>query len=544
MSRKGLSMRKAREILRLRLGVGLSSRQVAASCRVAPSTVLEYDSRAKEAGLSWPLPEDMDDEALERIIRSKLPLEPNRPMPDTDYLIREMRRAHVTLYLLWLEYRDQHPDGYGYTQFCLFYNQAKHKLSLTMRQEHKAGEKLFTDYAGDTLSVINPNTGESSPVYIFVAVLGASNHTYAQGTLDMALPSWIDSHIRAFEYMGGVPQIIVPDNTKCAVIKPDRYEPDLNREFADMAAHYGCAVIPTRVRKPRDKAKVENGVLVVERWILASLRNRVFFSLDEVNDAIAELLERLNTRKFKNLDASRRELFESLDKPALSPLPPTRYHFAEWKSAKVNIDYHIAVDKHFYSVPYPLAREQVDVRLTATTVEVFYKNRRVASHIRSYVVNRHTTNPEHMPKSHREYLEWSPSRIISWAGATGPNTAALVESILERKQHPELGYRSCLGIVRLATKFPPERVEAASARALRANAISYKSLKSILDNGLDRLPVRETPTYTPQSHQNIRGSQYYSRPTTTDIEDPSNRHVTLQPSFIHMNGDDPKGGGN
>ena len=511
MSREGLSMRKVREILRLRLQVGLSARQVARSCKVSATTVLEYEKRAREAGLSWPLPEEIDDDRLEHIVRARSGnFTHDRPMPEMDYLLKEMRRSHVTLYLLWIEYRERCPDGYGYTQFCYHYNQARKKLSPTLRQEHKAGERLFTDYAGDTLSFIDPMSGEIIPVYIYVAVLGASNYTYAEGVLSMDLPSWIDSHVRAFEYFGGVPEIVVPDNTKCAVIKPDRYEPDLNPEFAEMTAHYGCAVIPARVKKPRDKAKVEAGVLLVERWILAKLRNRTFFSLHEVNSAIAELLDQLNSRKLKMLSATRRDLFEQLDGPALSPLPQSRYHFGSWHSAKVNIDYHIAVEKHFYSVPHHLVGEQVDVRLTSAMVEILHKNRRIASHIRSYKEGGFTTNPDHRPKSHRKYLEWTPSRIISWAATKGPNTAALVEKILASKPHPEMGYRSCLGIIRLADKYTPERVEAASGRAIRCNAVSYQSVKSILTKRLDRLPLKDAPEYIPPKHTNIRGRDYYN----------------------------------
>ena len=510
MSREGLSMRKVREILRLRLGMGLSARQVASSCKISPSTVNEYERRIKAAGLSWPLPEDLDDAALERIVRaSDGNFRHNRPLPDASYLISEMKRAHMTLHLLWLEYRRSQPDGYGYTQFCHYYNQAKAKADVVLRQEHRAGEKLFTDYAGDTLSLTNPRTGEISPVYVFVATLGASNYTYAEGVTSLDLPSWIASHVRALEFLGGVPHIIVPDNTKCAVLRPDRYEPDLNPSFAEMAAHYGTAVIPARVRKPRDKAKVENGVLTVERWILAALRNRRFFSLDEVNEAIGGLLLGLNARKFKAINSTRELLFETIDKPALRPLPATRYTFAEWRSAKVNIDYHISVDKHFYSVPFQLRGQQMDVRLTATTVEVFHKHRRVASHIRSYHEGTATTNPDHMPDSHRRYLEWTPSRIINWASRTGEATAALVERILESKPHPEMGFRSCLGIIRLGKEFGTDRLEAACSRALAARAYSYKSVRSILTSGLDKAPARKAPAQLKLQHANIRGADYY-----------------------------------
>lgn len=511
MSREGLSMRKVREILRLRLGVGLSTRQVAQSCKLSTSTVSEYEKRFREAGLTWPLPEDMDDVQLERIVRARQEnFKHNRPLPDAGYLLSEMKRPHVTLHLLWLEYRESQPDGYGYTQFCHHYNQAKSKADVVLRQEHRAGEKLFTDYAGDTLKLTNSKTGEITPVYIFVATLGASNYTFAEGVTSLELASWIASHVRAFEFFGGVPEIVVPDNTKCAVTRPDRYEPDLNPSFAEMAAHYGTAIIPARVRKPRDKAKVESGVLVVERWILAALRNRTFFSLAEINEAIGELLGRLNTRKFKSVNTTREQLFETLDAPALAPLPATRYTFAEWRSAKVNIDYHISVAKHLYSVPYQLIGEQLDIRMTSTTVEVFYKHRRVASHIRSCREGGVTTKDSHMPDSHRRYLEWTPSRIINWAKRTGPATAALVEKIMQMKPHPEMGFRSCLGIIRLGKDFGTHRLEAACERALRARAYSYKSVKSILASGLDKTPTKEKPgQLTLGQHANIRGADYY-----------------------------------
>ncbi len=511
MPQEGLSMRKVREILRLRLGVGLSSRQVARSCNVSSSTVLEYEKHAREAGLSWPLPEDLDDAALESLIRAKLDTtRQDRPLPDVAYLVQEMRRPHITLSLLWLEYKAANPDGYQYTQFCRYYNEEKKKLDVVLRQEHRAGEKLFTDYAGDTIDIIDPNTGEIKPAYVFVAVLGASNYTYAEATGQMSLANWIGSHIRMFEFLGGAPEIVVPDNTKCAVIKPDRYEPDLNPAFAGMAAHYSTAIIPTRVAKPRDKAKVEAGVLLVERWILAALRNRRFFSVAEANRAIGDLVTVLNNRKFKRLNSTRHELFERLDKPALRPLPTTRYEFLEWRTAKVGIDYHICAAKHFYSVPYQLVGAQVDVRLSHTTVEILYKNRRVASHIRNYVEGGFTTDAAHRPKSHAAHLEWTPSRIVSWAEKTGPATAALIRRILESRPHPEMGYRSCLGIIRLAKDYGRERVEAAAIRALEANVTSYKSLKNILDNGLDKVRIRKDTALTLPLHSNIRGSNYYS----------------------------------
>ncbi|MHB1458914.1 MAG: IS21 family transposase [Armatimonadota bacterium] len=507
---KGLSMRKIREILRLSLEIGLSSRDIAGSCSVSHSTVLDYLKRFQLSGLTWPV--EMDDKELsEALSRCKARPEFRRPMPDIEYLTTEMRRKGVTLYLLWLEYKETYPEGYQYTQFCHNYNRGKKNLDVTMRQEYKAGEKLFTDYAGDTIGVTNPHTGEIVPAYIFVGALASSSYTYAEGVLSMDTASWISSHIRNLEYLGGCPEVIVTDNTKTAVKKSDRYEPDINPAFADMANYYGVAVIPARVRKPRDKAKVESAVLVVERWIMASLRNRAFFSLAELNHAISELLEVLNNRKLKKLDVTRRILFETIDKAALRPLPNTRYAFLEWKEAKVNIDYHISVDKHLYSVPYILVGETVTVRMSSVCVEILHSNKRVASHIRSYKQNAATTNPEHMPESHKQYLEWQPSRIIDWAGKIGPNTASLVEKILASRRHPEMGYRSCLGLIRLSKNYPTHRLEAACMRALKINALSYKNVKSILEKGLDSLPIPEALVYEPKTHENIRGKDYFNK---------------------------------
>jgi transposase len=513
MAQKGLSMRTVREVLRLRWGLGLSIHKVAQSCKVSPSTVLEYERRAKGAGLSWPLPEGMDDAELEQLLAGGPPAASDRRgLPTRAYLLEEMRKPHVTLMLLWMEYKAVHPDGYQYTQFWRYYQEGKKQLEVALRQEHRAGEKLFSDYSGDSLRLTDPHTGEVRDAPVFVAVLGASNYTYAEAAPDMTLPHWIGAHIRALEYLGGAPQIIVPDNTRTAVLRPDRYEPDVHPAFADMAAHYGTVIIPARVRKPRDKAKVEAGVLVVERWIIAALRKRTFFSLAEMNLALRELLARINGRVCKGFNASRRELFERLDRPALRPLPGTRYEFLEWKSAKVGIDYHISVDKHCYSVPYQLVGQQVEVRLSAGTVEVLYRHRRVASHLRSTKVGGFTTCPEHMPKSHQRYLEWTPSRMVRWAHRTGPQTAALVERLLTAKPHPEMGYRSCLGLIRLGKQYSPARLEAACARALCINALSYRNVKSILQHGLDQAappsPQRALPL---PEHANLRGRDYYQQ---------------------------------
>jgi transposase len=506
-------MRKIKEVLRLKFHYGHSNNQIAQSCNIARSTVREYLRRAEKAGITWPLDPALNEAALEKAVFPPLPVIPSslRTMPPMEYLHQELRKKGVTLQLLWHEYKQVNPDGYQYSQFCHLYRHWEKKLDVTLRQEHRAGEKLFVDYAGQTIPIIDPATGQITQAQIFIAALGASSYTFAEASSTQDLPSWIRSHVHALQFFGGVPEILVPDNLKAGVSKPCRYEPDINPTYLELAQHYGTTVIPARVGRPRDKAKVESAVFVAERWILAALRNHDFFSIHELNQAIFRSLEDLNTRKFQKLDASRKALFESLDKPALKPLPAHSYEYAEWQKARVNIDYHVEIDRHYYSVPYQLAREPVDIRLTATTVEVLFKNTRVASHARSYVKGQFTTQKDHMPKSHQRYLEWTPSRIIHWAEKTGPKTSQLVTHIMQNRPHPEQGFRSCLGIMRLASQYSPQRLENASARALAIKAFSYKSVESILKNNLDQQPLLFDPLdqhHTPQ-HKNIRGKHYY-----------------------------------
>ena len=512
MSNTRLSMRKIREVLRLHWEAHLSARKIGESCSISQTTATLYLNRAEAAGLSWPLPPELDDGALERLL---FPTQPSRaptphPQPDWASIHQELKQKGVTLQLLWQEYQATYPDGLQYSQFCALYRRFARKLDLALRQEHKAGEKLFVDFAGQTVPVVNPATGEERAAHIFVAVLGASNYTYAEATWSEDLPSWILAHVHAFEFLGGVPAMVVPDNLKAAVSKACRYEPDLNPTYQEMATHYGTAILPARVRKPRDKAKVEVGVQIVERWILAVLRKRTFFSLAELNSAMRSLLERLNDRPFKKLPGSRRLLFETLDRPALHPLPQGRYEYAEWKKVRVNIDYHVEVCAHYYSVPYALVHEQLDVRLTDATVEIFDKGKRVASHPRSHQAGRHTTLAEHMPTSHQRYLEWTPSRLIHWAEKMGPATQEVVKSILASRPHPEQGFRACLGILRLGKGYGPDRLEAACVRAIVLKSFSYKSIESILKTGLDRRPL-PSESAEPQTfeHENIRGPHYY-----------------------------------
>jgi transposase len=510
--RPRLAMRKVREILRLACGEGLPLRQVGAALGVPFTTAGDHLRRAEGAGLSWPLPDELDDVALEALLFPKGPApEPSRPLPDWNHVHRELRRPGVTLMLLWHEYRADYPDGYSYSQFCLHYRAFQHRIDLSMRQEHRAGERLFVDFPGQRLAICDCRSGEVAfEAELFVAVLGASSFLHAEAIASQSLEHWIGAHVHAFEALGCVPRVVVCDNLRAGVTRAHRYEPDLNATYEEMAAHYGVAIISTRRGKPRDKAKVEAGVLLAERWILARLRNRRFCSLAEANTAIAECVAAINERPFRKMPGSRRSWFEELERPVMRPLPATRYEFARWRiGLKINIDYHVEFAHHYYSVPYGLVGARVDVRTTARTVEVFHCSRRVASHLRDDTPGRHTTDPAHMPESHRRHAEWSPSRIIAWAERTGPSTAALAAAILESRPHPEQGYRSCLGIIRLADRYTTERVEAACARALAVRALSYRSVESILRHGLDSQPLPAAPTRTHSHHQNVRGATYY-----------------------------------
>ncbi|EQD71781.1 integrase catalytic subunit [mine drainage metagenome] len=506
-------MRKIRDVLRL-VDAGLSLRQVAASLGIAFSTAGNYVKRAEHAGISWPLPEDLDDDALKAMLFPS-PSSPGakaRPAPDWEKIHRELRRKGVTLMLLWFEYREDHPDGYAYSQFCEHYRRWRLHLDVVMRQSHRAGEKLFVDFPGMKIPIYNDHTGQLDfEAELFVAVLGASSYIYAEVLRSQELPYFVTAHVNTFEHLGGCPEIVVCDNLRSGVTQPNRYEPDVNATYQEMASHYGVAIIPTRSYKPRDKAKVESGVLLAERWLIARLRHERFTSLAEANLAIGKLLTWLNARPFKKLEGSRQSLFEQIDYPALRSLPTERYEFATWRRARIGLDYHIEVrsDHHCYSVPYRLVGEVVDLRVSMATIEVFYRHARVASHVRSYTSG-YTTDPAHMPESHRRHLEWTPTRIISWANAAGPATGKLVEEILVVRPHPEQGYRASLGIVRLGMRYGTARLEAACNRAASVRSFSYRSVESILRNGLDKQPLlKKSPSLTHPRHNNVRGPDYY-----------------------------------
>lgn len=507
---KRLSMRKIAETLRLHFECGRSQREIAEVLGASPTTVGAYLRRAHRAGIGYPLPGGMDEAALQaRLFPPAPPSRVARPEPDWATIHRELQRRHVTLDLLWQEYKAAEPEGLRYSAFCQHYRTWVGRLSVSMRQIHRPGEKLFVDYAGSTLAVIDPASGEMRPAQLFVAVLGASNYTYAEATWSQALADWLGSHVRALEFFGGCTELVIPDNLKSGVKKPGFYEPEINPSYQEWAAHYGVAVLPARVRKPRDKAKVENAVLVASRWIIAALRNRRLFSLEELNQAIRELLERLNTRAFKKLPGCRRSAFEQLDRPVLRPLPERRYVFAEWARRRVGIDYHVEVDGHYYSVPYRFARAEVDARISAHTVELFHQGVRIASHVRSRSRGRHSTVDAHMAPAHQAVAGWNAPRLLEWGHKIGPSTSAYIEHLLGSRRHPQQAYRACLGVLRLAREYGRTRLEAACARALSIQARTYHSVASILKNGLDRQPEAAVQTSLPLEHANVRGPLYY-----------------------------------
>jgi transposase len=515
-------MRKIKEVLRLKFETRLSHERIAAATGLSKGAVTNYVQRAVRKSLSWPLPQELDDAVLERLLFPQALQREQYTHADYAYVHQELKRTGVTLQLLWEEYHAAHGErAYQYSQFCWHYQRFRDSLARSMRQTHRAGEKLFIDYSGDTVPVINAVTGEIARAEIFIASMGASKYTYAEASWTQSLPDWIASHIRMFEYLESVPEILTPDNLKSAIKNACRYEPEATSTYEDMARHYRCVIIPARPYRARDKAVAETHVLVVQRWILARLRNRQFFSLAELNAAIAELLVDLNHRPFKKLPGCRASAFESIDRPAMKTLPAQRYEYAEWRQAKVYIDYHVEADHHYYSVPHQLVGQYVHVRMTASTIECLFKGRRVAAHARSYERGKHTTLPEHMPESHRRHMQWTPGRLLNWGEKIGSGTRAVVLWQLENRPHPEQGYRSCLGLLNLAKSYGEQRLEAACRRALTIGSPTRKRIRAILKAKLDQHPdlfpgVDTAAPTASRSHGNVRGAEYFRATTKTD----------------------------
>jgi transposase len=510
-------MRKIREILRLRYEAGLAYRGIASALNIGYGTVVDYLKRAERAGLGWPIPEGLMERDLGRMLFPTQEVTGQRRFAEPDFptVCVELKGKGVTKLLLWQEYRQQHPDdGYSYAQFCHRYRVWLGRQRRSMRQVHRAGEKLFVDYCGPTMAIVNPDTGECREAQIFVAVLGASNYTFACASWSQKQADWLHAHVKAFEYFGGVPELIVPDNLKSAVRKTHRYDPDITPSYQQLASHYQCAIVPARPYRPKDKSKAEVAVQIVERWIMARLRHQTFFTLASLNQAIAELLEGLNQRPFKKLPGTRCSQFEQLDKPALRALPAQPYQYAHIKKARVHIDYHIEYDKHYYSVPHPLVKQEVEVQATDRTVAIYRHGQRIASHPRSYRQGAHSTCQEHMPQAHRAMHDWSPERFLSWAADIGPETRALVSCLLQEKRHIEQSYRRVLALLSNAKKYGRERLNSACGRALLIGSPTRSSVESILKQGLDQIPM-ESPDNAVQDelsldhHENVRGEDYY-----------------------------------
>jgi transposase len=509
-AKRELSMRQLRTLLRLSHD-GVSAREIGRRLGVARSTIQDNLKRAAAAGLAWPLADDVTDDVLEQQLFGRVGSatgQRRREEPDWAALARELKRPGVTMMILWEEYREINQTGYGYSRFCDLLRGFERRLTPVMRQHHLAGEKAFVDYSGKRITIIDPTTGEIREAEIFVGVLGASNLTYAEATWTQGLLDWTGAHVRMFRFFGGAPKLLVPDNLKSGVSRASFYDPEINRTYGAMAAHYSVGILPARPYKPRDKAKVEAGVRFAQTYILGRLRAENFFSLAECNRAIALVMQRMNERPMRHLGLSRRELFERIERAALTPLPAEDWQFAEWRRARVSLDYHIEVHEFLYSVPHALIRAEVEVRVTQRTVEIFHRGQRVAAHERRYMGRRHATTPEHMPSSHRRYAEWTPERFRRWAGKIGPNTEALIAAALASRPHPEQGFRTCLGILRSYRGLDTARLEAVSARALELGVLNGKGVAALLARKAEAGPGKEPPAPL-FDHANLRGPGYY-----------------------------------
>lgn len=503
-------MRKVREVMRLRYEFGYSPEKISRICSIGRTTAQEYLLRAKATGVTWPLREGITDEELENLLYPKKRIkESEKDEIPLEHVYFELKRKNVTLSLLWEEYMQANLNGYRYSRFCEIYREYSKALNYSMRQEHKAGEKVFVDF-GESLKIVDPVTGEFVKTKLFVGVWGASNYTYACATADESSHSWIRAHTDMLAYFGCVPKVFVPDNLKAAVTKPCLYEPELNPVYTEFAEHNNVAVIPARIKKPKDKSKAEAGVKLIKRWVLARLRNRVFYSLAELNRAITAELERFNEKKMKRFGKSRKELFETLDKPVAGMLPEIPFEFYEWKKAKAGPNYHVSFEKHDYSVPYTFVGKELEIQAKDRIIEVYYKNKRICSHKRSSKEHGYTTVKEHMPPAHQKYAEWTPERILSWAEKHGPFVKEIVEKVIDSKKYPEQAYKSCLGIIRLERHFNAERLNKACKRALDYKVYSYQGIKNILSNNLDCVKNNEVQPQVSKTHENIRGSEYYS----------------------------------
>jgi transposase len=515
---------KYREILRLS-SMGLSQRSIASSCQCSRNTASEVLTRANRKELTWPLPEDLTDEDLSLLLfPEKAQSSPqSRKIPDCEQIHRELAKSGVTLSLLWSEYcevcRLNQEIPLQYTQFCNYYRKYAATTKATMHIQRKPGEQMEVDWAGQTAAIVDADTGEILPVYVFVAALPSSQYAYVEGFLSQNQECWIAAHLHAFAYFGGVPKILVPDNLKTGVEKSSWYSPVINKTYHEMAEHYGTAVIPARVRKPKDKPSVEGAVGIISTWIIAALRNQKFFSLADLNQAISEKLAGFNRKPFQKRPGSRLSTFLDEEKHTLQPLPVSAYELATWKIATVQFNYHISIEKMNYSVPYEYIKHKVDVRITKGVIEVFFNQQRICSHPRlSGRPGQYHTIQAHMPEKHKQYVQWNTERFLSWAQSVGPHTTTAIQAILASHRVEQQGYKACMGVLKLADKYSLVRLEAACARALSYTPNpSYKNISTILKTGLDTIPAPSQATLDQSverlenKHSFTRGASYYGR---------------------------------
>ncbi len=519
MSAKRITMRQLRELLRLRYEAKLSMRQINASTKISIGKIQSILKQAEQLNLQWPLPDDMDDRELAQKFypQADTRISKNFQQPDWSVVHQELKKKGLTRQLLWEEYTQQYPNScYSYSQYCDRYEHWRKQQKRSMRQTHRAGEKLFIDYCGPTVPIVDRHTGEIKEAQIFVAVFGASNYTFAEATASQKLKDWLYSHVRAFNFFDGLPELLIPDNLRSGVSKACRYEPELNLSYQQLAAHYQVVVIPARPYKPKDKSKAEVGVQIVERWIIARLRHQTFFSLHELNQSIKALLVDLNSRPFKKLPGNRLQAFEQIDKPALKPLPRHAYEYTEIKIVKVNIDYHIEYEQHFYSVPHHLVGETLELHAGDKVIQMFFKNKLITTHVRKYYPGT-STESSHMPTRHEKHHKWSPGRLMNWGKDIGPDVLIWVKQRLNEKAHPEQAYRVCLGLLNLSRSYDNQRLNRACQIANKKSLNRLKNIRSILTSNLDKLPTDNVQkeefdleeTLLPQSHKNIRGPKDY-----------------------------------
>ena len=504
-------MRKIRQVLRLHHESKQSRRSIARSLGLSRDAVADYLTRAAAAGIQWPMAPEIDDAELEQRLFPPVSASKTgrKPEPDWAMIHQELKRKGATLMVLHEEYLAEYPAGLSYSLFCQRHQEFMHLLKRSMRQIYVAGERVFVDYAGPTLPLTDRVSGFIRQVQIFVGVLGASNYTYAEGHLSQSLPNWIAAHVRMFQFFGAVPAVVVCDNLKSAVNKASRHEPVVNATYQNLADHYDTVILPARPYKPKDKSKAENGVLIVERWIMFRLRKRVFHSLAELNEAIAELLADLNNRPFQKLPGCRRSAFEQLDRPAMQPLPASPYQYAEFRKVRVGLDYHVEFDGCHYSVPYQLKDKEIELRITESMLEVLARGKRVASHMRQIGMSK-VTDPQHMESAHRHFGLWQAEEALAWAGRTGVNVRRFLEQLLANLKTHEHGYRADNSLKKLAKEYGEERLDSACQRAIEIGASSPASVRSILRSQLDKqASTSEERQEASFDHDNVRGSTHY-----------------------------------